>query len=140
MGKGNGRRQMSFLKAGAIGMGASLVLGGVLILLFARLLSAEKIGEGSMEILAAVTLLLAALAGELTAVLLLGKQKLPVAMAVSGSLLVLLVLSGAAFFGGGFTGLPLGAGIILGSGLAVGFLAAGRKKGGKRRYKGYKLH
>lgn len=139
MGKGNGRRQMSFLKAGAIGLGVSLALGGCLLLLFAKLLSNEKIGEGSMGLLAALLLLLTSLAGALTASLLLGKQKLPVALAVSGSLLVLLVLSGAAFFGGGITGLPLGAGVILGSGLIVGILTAGRKGGGKRRYKGYKL-
>lgn len=101
MGKGNGRRQISFLKAGAIGLGVSLALGGCLLLLFAKLLSSEKIGEGSMGLLAALLLLLTSLAGALTASLLLGKQKLPVALAVSGSLLVLLVLSGAAFFGGG---------------------------------------
>lgn len=139
MGKGNGKRQMHFFQAAAIGLGVSLVLGGGLILLFARLLSAEKIGEGSIGLLAAAVLLLSAPVGEITAVRMLGKQKLPVSMAVSGSLLALLVISGAAFFGGGFYGLPIGAGIILGSGLAVGLVAAGRKGSGKRRYKGYKL-
>lgn len=140
MTKKSNSRPMGMAKAVGIGLCISLAITAILIIICAKMIEGERIGEGSIGVVAMVTLFLSTAFGSVSAAMLLGKQKMIAAIALAGVYFLTLLGLGAALFGGHFTGIPVTAAIILGTGALTGILTAGGKKTGAKKYRKYKIH
>jgi hypothetical protein len=140
MTKKSNARPTGMVKAVGLGLCASLAITAILIFICAKLIEGERIGEGNVGGAAMVILFLSTAVGAVTSAVLLGKQKLVAAVALAGTYFLTLLGLGAALFGGHFTGIPVTAAIILGTGALIGILSAGGKKSGAKKYRKYKIH
>lgn len=123
------RGSLQLLRSIMIGGGLAALGALLLSLLFALLLSMERLPESSVELLAGVTAGASVLFGALMAVRLAGRKRLAVAMGTAAVYLLLSLLLRLICFDGGWNFVP-GAVALLAA-LAAGLLSS-RKKRRKR--------
>lgn len=133
-------------KKGTGGLAQALAAGiaaaaGTTILLtaaFAYVIDAQLIKESAIGYAAAVILLLSVCMGALVTVRLYPKRRMLLCLGTGGGYLLFLLCMAALFFHGDLRGFLLTAVVVCGGAVAMGLLGL-RSKGGKKRYKRYRI-
>lgn len=138
MKKGTRKRTGGLAQALAAGIGAAVGMTFLLTTVFAYIMDAQLLKESAAPYAAVVILLLSACVGALVTVRLYPQRRMLLCLGTGGGYLLFLLCMAALFFHGDLRGFLLTAAVVCGGAVAIGLLGL-RSKGGKKRYKKYRV-